>query len=175
MIVVSKKGLVIVLNFFKKKETEKKVDVLVAPVNGTVLMIEDVPDPVFAQKLMGEGVAFSFSDSVICSPCQGRVKMIAETKHAIGIESDLGTEILIHIGLDTVSLEGKGFELNVKVGDKLSVGQPMISIDHQVMADNDINLITPMLITNGNEVNQIHILKNSGEVIKGETQLIQID
>lgn len=158
------------LNMFKKKGS-----VLTAPVTGTVISLENVPDQVFAQKMMGDGVAFQYDGSTIFSPCDGKVKMIAETKHAIGITDSAGADILIHIGLDTVALNGEGFTVNVSVGDKVSKGQPVISIDRELMEQKKIDLTTPMIITNASELKSTTILSISGNVTKGETELIKIE
>lgn len=158
------------LNMFKKKGS-----VLTAPVTGTVISLENVPDQVFAKKIMGDGVAFQYDGSTIFSPCDGKVKMIAETKHAIGITDSAGADILIHIGLDTVALNGEGFTVNVSVGDKVSKGQPVISIDRELMEQKKIDLTTPMIITNASELKSTTILNISGNVTKGETELIKIE
>ncbi len=157
-------------NVFKKKGS-----ILTAPVTGKVIALENVPDQVFAQKMMGDGVAFQYDGSTIFSPCDGKVKMIAETKHAIGITDSAGADILIHIGLDTVALNGEGFTVNVSVGDKLSKGQPIISIDRDLMEQKEIDLTTPMIITNANEVNSVSILNQDGEAVKGQTEVIKIE
>ncbi|MGM0213087.1 PTS sugar transporter subunit IIA [Enterococcus sp. AZ109] len=157
-------------NIFKKKES-----VLTAPVSGTIIPIEEVPDQVFAQKMMGDGVAFQYNGMTIASPCNGTVKMIAETKHAIGITTDSGADVLIHIGLDTVALNGEGFEVAVSVGDKVTNGQTLITVDRELMQEKGIDLTTPMVVTNGNELKGLSVLMKDGVVTKGDTPVVKIE
>ena len=95
-------------NFLKKNN-------LVAPVNGKIIPIEEVPDPVFAQKMMGEGIAIIPKDSSFVAPADGTITLISETKHAFGMTLDNGMELLVHIGLETVNLKGEGFNTLVEV------------------------------------------------------------
>ncbi len=130
-------------NFFK----EKNKNTIFSPVEGKCISITSVPDEMFAEKIMGDGIAFIFDGDTIHSPCNGKIVSIARTKHALGIKADNGIEILIHIGLDTVELNGKGFELWVSENSRVKAGQPLIKIDRNIMKENEINLVTPMVIT----------------------------
>lgn len=94
-----------------------------SPLNGTVIPLEKVPDPVFSDKVLGDGCAVIPADGKIYSPVDGEISSVAETKHAYGISSDDGLEILIHFGLDTVSMKGSGFISHVSVGEKVKKGQ----------------------------------------------------
>lgn len=134
-------------NFLKK---DSKV-ILYAPVDGNSIPITDVPDKIFAEKMMGDGIAFSYDSSIVCAPCDGTIIMIAETLHAFGIRAENGAEILIHIGMDTVSLEGKGFKKLVEIDRKVKRGTPIIRMDRKVLDEAGIDLVTPMVITNGEE------------------------
>lgn len=118
---------------FKKQTASEEI---VSPANGELMKIEDVPDPVFSQKLMGEGIAVLPSDGRIVAPASGEIIQLAETKHAFGIKTDLGAEILVHIGLETVALKGQGFNPAVKVGDKVSKGQLIIEADLEFISKN---------------------------------------
>lgn len=135
---------------FKMFERKSKDSSLYAIAEGRLVNIEDVPDPMFAQKLLGDGIAFDFSGDVIYAPCDGVVIMIAATKHAIGIKADNGAEILIHIGLDTVNFSGQGFTLLVKEQQKVKRGQALVKVDQPFFKENNVNLITPMIITSQN-------------------------
>lgn len=136
---------------FLKKDNSNEI---YSPVKkGKLISIENVPDEVFAQKLMGEGVGFINEDNGIYAPCDGVVIMTTPTKHAIGLQSKGGVEVLIHIGLNTVDLNGKGFTSYVKKGDRVKKGDKLISFDKQFMIENNIDLTTPMVITNGSEYN----------------------
>lgn len=152
---------------FKKKEPL----ILYAPVTGTSIALENVPDPVFAEKMMGDGIAFIPESDTICAPCDGKVTMIANTLHAIGITAENGAEILIHIGLDTVNLNGKGFTSLVNVGDKIKIGTPLVKIDMVFMKEHEMVLTTPMVVTNTNELSMV-IEEAKSHVIMGENKVI---
>lgn len=140
----------------------KKEVILYAPVKGKVIDLKDVPDPIFAEKMMGEGIAFKFEGNDIYSPVNGEIIMIADTKHALGIKAGKNVEIMIHVGLETVNLNGKGFKCYVKAGDKVKKGERIMSVDQDFMASNNINLITPMIVTSRD--NKVVILKEDGDV-----------
>lgn len=135
-------------NFLKKKELDHHV---YSPVNGTCIPIENVKDNVFSSKMMGDGVGFVFDDSVVYAPCDGTIVMIANTKHAFGLQADNGLEILVHIGLDTVNLNGSGLEVLQTVGTHVSKGDAIIKVDRDFMFEKGIDLTTPMVITNCND------------------------
>lgn len=136
-------------NFFRKSTFNNNQ--LVAIVSGKSMSLENVPDPVFAEKMMGNGIAFDPEGDVIKAPANGEIIMIANTLHAIGMKLDNGMEILIHIGLDTVNLKGKGFKKIVNLNDHVKTGQSLISFDRCFMEENNINLITPLIIVNDND------------------------
>lgn len=131
-------------NFLRKNSIEE----IHAPVIGKSISLEEVPDKMFANKLLGDGLAFEYEGDTIYSPCNGKVMMVANTNHAIGIKTNNGMEILIHVGLDTVMLEGKGLKVLVKENDEVKVNEPIIKIDRTVMKEKNINLITPLIVTN---------------------------
>jgi len=136
-------------DFLKGKSRETaQITSLSAPVSGETIALEDVPDAVFAEKMMGEGIAFQFEGDTVCAPCDGTVSMIAGTLHAFGITANNDAEILIHIGFDTVNLGGEGFTALVKQGTNVSKGTPIIRIDRTFMAQKGIVLTTPMVVTN---------------------------
>lgn len=153
--------------FKKKKDND-----LYAPVTGEAVPLEEVPDKMFADKLMGDGIAFKFEGNTVYAPCDGEISMIANTLHAFGITAVNGAEILVHIGLDTVELQGEGFKVLEEAGKKVKKGTPIIEIDREIMKQNNVNLITPMIITNGDGFN-IDIEKTDTEVIAGESKVIQ--
>lgn len=119
-----------------------------APGNGQVIPLSEVPDQVFAQKMMGDGVGFIPADGKIVAPFDGTVKTIFPTKHAIGLESDQGLELLIHIGIDTVKLNGEGFESFVETDDRVHKGQVLMQIDLDYITDHAPSTVTPLIITN---------------------------
>lgn len=134
-------------NFLKKND----VEILYAPFNGKSISLQQVPDPVFSSKMMGEGIAFELTDGILYSPCDGTIMLVANTLHAYGFKTNLGTEILIHIGLDSVNLCGKGFEFFLKEGDKVKKGDKVAKVDLDYLKKNNINSITPMVITSHNK------------------------
>ncbi|HCN60965.1 MULTISPECIES: beta-glucoside-specific PTS transporter subunit IIABC [Mammaliicoccus] len=140
-----------------------------SPVSGNIVQLEKVPDPVFSEGLMGKGIAIEPKDNTIYSPVEGKVSMIAPSKHAIGINTLDGAEILIHIGLETVELNGEGFEVLVSEGDEISQGMPLIKFDKDSLEEKGYNTITPVIITNSAEFSEIipvnNAKSNKGEVI----------
>ncbi|MET3574403.1 PTS glucose transporter subunit IIA [Bhargavaea ullalensis] len=134
-------------NLFKKK-SNGPLEVK-APVSGEIVGLEDVPDPVFSQKMMGDGAAVMPSGGPVVSPVGGTVVMVAGTGHAVGIKSAGGTEFLIHVGLETVSLKGEGFSVKVSQGDEVSAGQPLIEADWAYLKEHAPSIVTPIVVTNG--------------------------
>ncbi|WP_297076947.1 PTS glucose transporter subunit IIA, partial [uncultured Enterococcus sp.] len=100
-----------------------------APVTGQLLPIEQVPDPVFSQKTMGEGYGVVPIDGQIVSPVSGVIMLVADTKHAIGIKTTSGVEVLLHMGIDTVDLKGAPFKVNVSQGEEIQAGAPLATVD----------------------------------------------
>ncbi|RGW12594.1 PTS glucose transporter subunit IIA [Enterococcus asini] len=119
---------------FKKKKAKTKV---LTPVAGEVIKIEAVADPVFNQKMMGEGFAVKPANGKISSPIKGQIKAIFPTKHALTIEGENGLNLLIHVGLDTVDLNGKGFDISIAEGQRVSAGDTLLSVDLEVLKSND--------------------------------------
>ena len=152
---------------FKKKE---RIVELASPVNGKMIDLKEVPDKVFASEMMGPGVAFISNDGKIYSPCDGELITVFPTKHAIGIKANNGAEILIHFGLDTVQLEGKGFRQVAKEGQRLKKGDLILDVDIVFLQKKGYAIETPMVITNSDEfyvkVNKLaHVSTNTYVVI----------
>lgn len=144
--------------------------ILYAPVDGDCIPVSEVNDRVFSSRMMGEGVAFRFEGSQVCAPCDGKICMIAETKHAFGMVNEEGVEVIIHIGLDTVSLNGKGFTVLVKENQMVKRGTPVIELDQEFLKSKGIDLTTPMIVTNGTDM-EIEIFTGKG-MEKGTTAAI---
>ena len=121
---------------------------LVSPIAGQVKPLSQATDPVFSSGVMGQGVVIEPSQGELVSPVNGTVTVLFPTKHAVGIVSEEGVEMLMHIGMDTVSLDGKGFEAHVEQGDKVVVGQQLISFDMDVIKEAGLVTETPVIITN---------------------------
>lgn len=139
---------------------------IVAPCDGEVIPLSEVPDQVFSGGMMGDGVGFIPRQSEIVAPFHGKVKALFPTKHAIGIESTDGVELLIHIGIDTVKLNGEGFESFVKVGDEVAEGQLLMKVDLEYLQQHASSIVTPMIVTNLGE-RQIEV-EDVKEVEKGQ-------
>ncbi|QXE02061.1 glucose-specific PTS transporter subunit IIBC [Terribacillus sp. DMT04] len=122
--------------------------VFVIPMSGTLRALEDVPDIVFSEKLMGDGFAIEPIDGTVVSPINGKVMNVFPTKHAIGLQADNGREILIHIGLETVNLKGTGLEVFVKEGEQITVGQKLVKADLAEIESLVPSMITPIVFTN---------------------------
>lgn len=133
---------------------EKEEVVLYAPLKGEVLPVEKAADPAFASKAMGDGVAINPEDNVVYAPADGTVSLVFPTKHAMGITLTTGAELLIHVGLDTVQMEGEGFETYVKAGDQVKKGDKLISFDRGLIAQKGFKDQTMLLVaeTNGQDV-----------------------
>lgn len=134
--------------------------------------LDHVPDPVFSQKMMGDGIAIMPTNGKVHAPIDGIVVLVADTKHAVALKSSDGTEILIHIGLETVNLKGKGFTPLVNVGDKISIGQPLIEVDWAHIQEHATSIITPIIITNSED--KIVETHDAKEGIVGETVLLTV-
>lgn len=143
------------MGFFKKKNKA-----FYAMANGKSVAIEDVPDEVFATKMMGDGIAIQPIEGKIYAPCNGKVTMVMDnTKHAVGIENEDGMEILIHVGLDTVNLGGVGFEVFVQVGDQVKSGDLLIQYDKEKFEADGINDMTMLVVVDakGHHLTKYHI------------------
>ena len=126
-----------------------------SPLKGEAVSLKNVNDPVFADEIMGKGIAIIPTEGKVVSPVNGTVQMIFKTKHAIGLKSNDGAEILIHVGMDTVKLEGKYFTAHVKDGDEIKVGDTLVEFDMEAIKKEGYEIITPVIITNMSEFGEI--------------------
>ncbi|WP_100487132.1 PTS sugar transporter subunit IIA [Sporolactobacillus pectinivorans] len=156
--------------FQKQAIKEEKI---YAPISGKSMVMTDVPDPVFAEKMMGEGMAVNpdIRTHTIVAPVDGEVIQLASTKHAFGIRSKLGEEILVHIGLDTVELNGSGFQDHVKVGDHVKAGQPIMEVDFDFISQQGKGTVVPIVITNSAEDRFTFDWSSPADVAAGQTVL----
>lgn len=161
-------------NLFGKKEEEPEVDKnleIKSPMNGTYIPLEEIPDPVFAEKMMGEGFGIEPTGGEVVAPVSGVVMQVFPTNHAVGIKADNGIEVLIHIGLETVAMEGKGFEGFVSEGDRVEVGDKLVVFDIDLVKEEANSTISPVIITNSDELESFNI-KSVTEAVKGETVVV---
>ena len=135
------------MGFFKKL-FGKKTDDFYAPMAGKAVPITEVPDPTFSEGMLGNGIAIEPAEGKVYAPCDATVDMMFSTGHAVSLVADFGAEILIHVGLETVGLEGKPFTIHVANGDKVKKGQLMIEVDLEAVKAAGLPTITPMVICN---------------------------
>ncbi|QHS21838.1 PTS glucose transporter subunit IIA [Virgibacillus sp. MSP4-1] len=165
--------------FFKKKnKTSENAEVkditILAPVSGERVSLEDVPDPVFSQKMMGNGAAIQPKEGKIYAPVNADVIQVFPTKHAIGLKASNGAEILIHVGLETVGLEGEGFTAKVKEGDKVNQGDLLLEFDMDVIKEKAKDTVTPVIITNTDDMSEIAVDDTAKELTAGEHPLLRV-
>lgn len=139
---------------------KKKKNSFLSPMTGKSVSIKEVPDETFSSEMLGKGIAIIPIDGLVTSPTSGKVSMIFETLHAISILADTGEEILIHIGLDTVKMNGDGFSSYVKVGDIVKPKDPLIKADLEKIKSAGFNPITIMLICNSTEFKSVESVTN---------------
>lgn len=120
---------------------------------------------------MGEGFGINPTEGEVVSPIEGKVDNVFPTKHAVGLKAENGLELLVHIGLDTVQLDGKGFEVLVESGDDIKIGDPLIRFDLEYINNNAKSIISPIIITNSDQTESIHI-EDVQAVVKGKHKLL---
>lgn len=123
-------------------------ETIAAPMRGDAIAMSEVPDPVFAGGVMGQGAAIVPSEVKLFAPVSGTVTVLAQTGHAVGIVSDAGCELLMHVGIDTVTLEGKPFAAHVAVGDHVERGQLLLDIDLDAIKAAGLSPVTPVIVAN---------------------------
>ncbi|TLS39198.1 glucose-specific PTS transporter subunit IIBC [Pseudalkalibacillus caeni] len=148
-------------------------DNIVSPVKGKLLPITEVPDEVFSGKMMGDGFAVEPADGLVISPVDGKIVNVFPTKHAIGLESENGREILIHFGIDTVNMKGEGFEIFVEQGDEVKQGQKLMQVDLDLVKEKATSTITPIIFTNLKDGERV-ILNKQGNSSREEQNIITI-
>ena len=158
--------------FGKEDKVDKNIEIY-APITGEFVDIEDIPDPVFAQKMMGEGFGIKPTEGIVVSPIDGKVDNVFPTSHALGLKADNGLELLVHIGLDTVQLNGEGFKVLVESGDSVSVGDPLVEFDLDYIDQNAKSTISPIIITNTDQTDNIDIHKTE-QLKRNETKVIDV-
>ncbi|GIO24836.1 glucose-specific PTS transporter subunit IIBC [Oceanobacillus sp. J11TS1] len=157
------------------QETEHPTDMaeeIISPLSGKLLPITEVPDQVFSGKMMGDGFAIEPTDGLVVAPVNGKIINVFPTKHAIGLQSEAGKEILIHIGIDTVNLKGEGFDILVEEGEEVKAGQALVKADLDYIGEHASSTITPIVFTNLAEGQYVELLKENMKA--GESGIIEI-
>ena len=156
-----------------KKENNSEVktacnkDVVCAPITGEAIELKDVSDETFAGEILGKGMAIIPTEGKVVSPVNGTISMVFDTKHAIGITSDDGIEILIHVGIDTVRLEGKYYTAHVKTGDRVEVGTHLLDFDIKGIQSEGFEVVTPVIISNTADYEEV-LAVTDRKVVAGE-------
>ncbi|WP_252179116.1 PTS glucose transporter subunit IIA [Endozoicomonas sp. 4G] len=146
--------------------------VIKAPLSGDIVPIEEVPDPVFADKVVGDGIAINPTGSVMVAPCDGEIGKIFETNHAFSMETPTGVELFVHFGIDTVELKGEGFKRIASEGQQVKAGDPIIEVDLKLLKEKAKSVITPVVISNMDDVASLE--KSSGSVVQGSDDLLVV-
>ena len=157
----------------RNKEKIKETIIIASPMTGTADEIENAPDEAFAGKMMGDGALVTPTEPIVMSPVDGVVSFVFDTKHAVGIHTDSGLDIIVHVGIDTVKLNGKGFEVYVKGGDRVKKGDNLIKLDLKYLNQNAPSMVSPVLCTEMKENQRIRLL-NKGNIHAGE-ELFAVD
>nr|WP_307991351.1 PTS glucose transporter subunit IIA [uncultured Niameybacter sp.] len=145
---------------------------LCSPITGEAVDLSQVPDPVFAEKMVGDGIAIIPTEDIVVAPCDGKIVQIFPTNHAIGIETTTGLDLLIHIGIDTVDLKGDGFKRLVEEGDMIKKGQPILEVDIKRVKELGKPLTSPFVITNADELE--FKKRTTGKVEAGKTVILTV-
>ena len=149
-----------------------KSETLIMPVNGEVLPIEEAADDAFASGALGRGAAINPDGNKVYAPSAGTVTAMFPSKHAVGIQTDGGADLLIHIGIDTVKLDGKHFTSHVKQGDRVNAGQLLVTFDREKIALEGYNTQTMVVVTNADDYKDISLLAQGS--VKAESEFIRL-
>ncbi|QLG87514.1 PTS glucose transporter subunit IIA [Chitinibacter bivalviorum] len=147
--------------------------VLLSPLTGEVVALENVPDAAFATKAVGDGVAILPTGNLVVAPCDGQLVKIFNTNHAFALINDAGVELIVHIGIETVKLGGQGFTRLAEQGSFVKAGQPVLELDLEYLGANAKSMISPIVLTNADQFAPLTELA-SGSVIAGQTALYTI-
>jgi PTS system glucose-specific IIA component len=145
---------------------------IISPLSGEIVNIEDVPDVVFAEKIVGDGIAIKPTGNKMVSPVNGTIGKIFETNHAFSIESEDGIELFVHFGIDTVELKGQGFTRIAEEGQEVKAGDTVIEFDIAFLEENAKSTLTPVVISNMDEIKELN--KLSGSVTVGESPVLRV-
>ncbi|CAM3783105.1 MULTISPECIES: PTS glucose transporter subunit IIA [Xenorhabdus] len=145
---------------------------IIAPLSGEIVNIEDVPDVVFAEKIVGDGIAIKPTGNKIVAPVDGTIGKIFETNHAFSIESDSGIELFVHFGIDTVELKGEGFKRIAEEGQRVQKGDLVLEFDLAFLEERAKSTLTPVVISNMDEIKEL--TKVNGSVVVGESVIMRI-
>lgn len=163
--------------FFARRQVNimtmmKQLCHILAPVSGRTMELSQVPDPVFAEKLTGDGLAIIAEGDTVLAPCDGVISLFFDTKHAFAITTDEGVQVLVHIGLDTVIMNGTGITAFHQPGERVKAGMPILKLDLPLLKKRQINLISPVLIVNYEKVASLQPEPAGKEVAAGNDAVL---
>lgn len=161
------------LSFFKKDKTIKELAIM-APITGQVVGLDQVPDPAFAGKMMGEGTAIEPAEGKMYAPFDGKVAQLIKSKHAVILEHESGVQVLIHVGIDTVSLKGSAFSPAVQTRDKVKQGQLIMEFDLDMIREAGLPIISPVIVPDGIDAVQTVQVHESSGVTAGRDTILTI-
>ena len=156
-----------------KQEKDYQALQLVAPISGQTIELENVPDPVFSEKLTGDGLAIIADGDTVLAPCDGEITLFFDTKHAFAITTPDGIQVLVHVGLDTIIMNGDGLTALKEPGEKVTAGTPILKLDRPLLDKHNINMICPVLIVNYEKVKQLQPRLAGECVVAGEDTVLK--
>ena len=151
---------------------KKKKEIIGAPIEGEVVAISRVNDPTFSQEIVGKGVAIIPMKGRVEAPVNGRIEMVFDTKHAITMKTEEGAELLIHVGIDTVTLKGEGFQAFVEAGQEVKAGQKLLEFDIETIKKAGLDPISPVVVCN--PFNYKKILAHTGKIVKMQNEILTL-
>ncbi|WP_213618826.1 PTS glucose transporter subunit IIA [Paenibacillus sp. J22TS3] len=157
---------------WRKKHTEQQVLEILAPVTGTAVTLESVPDEAFAGGHMGKGIAIEPTEGKLIAPFDGTIAHVIKSKHAVMMEHSTGLQFLFHIGVNTVSLKGEGFISHIQTGDAVKAGQTLIEFDIEKIKEAGYPVVTPVIVTNADELTDT-LENNLGPVQAGRDVVLK--
>lgn len=155
------------------RETPTEGIEIVAPVSGQLVPIESVPDVVFSEKIVGDGLAIDPSGNQVLAPIDGTIGRIFDANHAFAMESPLGLELFVHFGIDTVELRGRGFKRLAEEGQQVKAGDPILEFDLELLRGEAKSVLTPVVVANMEDVKSM--LKQEGEVVAGTSVIFRLE
>ena len=159
-------------DFFKKK-TKEYADVICAPLKGEAIESAAVNDPTFAEEMLGKGMAIKPSEGKVYAPFDGTVAMVFDTKHAVSLVSDKGTEVLIHVGLDTVMLKGEHYTAHVESGESVKKGDLLLEFDMEAIAAAGYDTVTPVVVCNADDYKDV--IRTTGKQVEPGDVVMELD
>ena len=159
-------------DFMKKKDSEN-VDIIAAPVAGEAVASSEINDPTFGEEMLGKGLAIKPTDTKVYAPFDGTVALVFDTKHAVSLVSETGAEVLIHVGLDTVSLKGEHFTTHVENGATVKKGDLLLEFDKEAIAAAGFDTIIPIVVCNSDDYKNVKRI--TGSVVKPGDAVMELE